>query len=200
MKVLQVSVGRPAPLGIRRGKEIVSGIKKVALDGPDVIVTTEGIVGDEQADTRVKENGRRIHGGRFKAVYAYPAVHLRAWNREFGILNRPGIFGENLTVLGATEETITVGTTVRWGDAVLRVSGPRQPCFKLAMHLPVEGINISAEMIKNGRCGWYFEVVRAGLVPLGTDLEIVTHGEGPTIAEAFAKKMFENPTIPDVPD
>ena len=127
LEVIQVNVGIPSLLGHRRGKEVISSIRKQGLPSSQITVTHDGIIGDEQADRR-EIRGKRIHGGQFQAVYAYPLVHLERWATELGISNEPGTFGENLTIVGATEEDVRIGDVFSWGKGVmLRVTKPRRP-------------------------------------------------------------------------
>lgn len=204
LEVIQVSVGTPGSLGKRKDKkgqlrEVVSGIQKQRLSTPQITVTHDGIVGDEQADKRVVR-GERIHGGQFQAIYAYPLAHLERWATELGTSREPGTFGENLTIVGATEEDVRIGDVFAWGNRVtLRVTKPRRPCYKLPMHLGVPDV---AELMKqNGRCGWYFEVLEVGVVRAGASLELMfRRSKGQTVAAAFAAKVRADPTIPDMPD
>jgi MOSC domain-containing protein YiiM len=195
LEVVQVSVGVPTLLGTYRGREVISSIKKSDVGTNLVTITPDGIEGDEQADKRTIR-GKRIHGGQFQAVYAYPLDHLSLWAAELGISDVPGIFGENLTVAGITEHDVRIGDMFRWGDVELRVSKPRRPCYKLPMHLGVD--NVAQLMNQNGRCGFYFEVITPGTVQIDADLELVSSGpNGLTIASAFAAKVRADPTIPD---
>jgi MOSC domain-containing protein YiiM len=194
-EIVQVSVGTPDWLGDYKGREVFSSIVKKGVTPGLITVTPEGIEGDEQADKRVIR-GKRIHGGQFQAVYAYPYEHLELWAAELNISEEPGTFGENLTVAGITEHDVRIGDTFRWGDVELRVSKPRRPCYKLPMHLEVP--DIALRMNQNGRCGWYFEVVTPGTVWTDADLELLSSNpNGLTIAAAFAAKVRADPTIPD---
>ena len=53
--------------------------------------------------------------------------------RRRGADVRPGIFGENLTAAGITEDAVCIGDVWAWGEARLQVSQPRGPCYKLEM-------------------------------------------------------------------
>jgi MOSC domain-containing protein YiiM len=64
MRVHSVNVGLPREV-IWRGKPVTTGIYKEPVAGP-VRIRTLNLEGDRQADLRV-------HGGRDKAVYAYPS-------------------------------------------------------------------------------------------------------------------------------
>jgi MOSC domain-containing protein YiiM len=194
-EVVQVSVGTPTRLGTYRNREVISSIRKSDVGTNLVTVTPDGIEGDEQADKRVVR-GKRIHGGQFQAVYAYPLDHLGLWAAELGISDRPGTFGENLTVAGLTERDVRSGDLFRWGDVELRVAKPRRPCYKLPMHLGVP--DVALQMNRNGRSGWYFEVVTPGTVRTDAGLELVSSNpNGLTVAFAFAAKVRADPTIPD---
>lgn len=198
LAIARISVGTPSVLGTRRGKEVLSSMRKRSLTDMLITVTPDGIVGDEQADKRVIR-GKRVHGGQFQAVYAYPLDHLDLWASELGIGNEPGTFGENLTVVGATEHNVRIGDVYQWGDVTLQVTKPRRPCYKLPMHLGVD--NAALLMNQNGRCGWYFEVTTPGTVHAAAGLELVRQStDGQTIAEAFAAKVRADPAIPDMPD
>jgi MOSC domain-containing protein YiiM len=176
---------------------VPSSIRKHALAGAGVVLTPEGIVGDEQADTRVV-NGKRIHGGPLQAVYMYPAEHLAEWAAEIGTSDDPGTFGENLTVEGLSEKDVRIGDQYRWGDALLEVTKPRRPCYKLPIHLGVA--TVALQMMQNGRCGWYVSVVEPRTVRQDSGLELVySDPTAPTIAEVFAAKVRLDPTVPDMP-
>jgi len=100
------------------------------LQGPvagPVPIGKLNLAGDQQADLTV-------HGGPEKAVYAYPAEHYEYWRRELPNVSLPwGKFGENLTTEGLAEDTLHIGDRVRVGSAVLVVTQPRLPCYKLAL-------------------------------------------------------------------
>ena len=64
--------------------------------------------GDRQADLTV-------HGGRNKAVYAYPSEHYAYWKKELPGVDLPwGSFGENLATSGpASKVKSSSGTGTR---------------------------------------------------------------------------------------
>jgi MOSC domain-containing protein YiiM len=152
--IVSVQVGQVAPLG---PDGVASGFVKSPVTGP-VAVGPLSLAGDTQADLRV-------HGGPDKAVCIYPAEHYASWRRdqpEHVAMLVPGGFGENLTTVGLDENTICIGDVLRVGSALLQVTQPRQPCFKLALrfadpHLP-------RAMQRTGRSGWYARVLEDGLV------------------------------------
>jgi MOSC domain-containing protein YiiM len=178
VRLVSVNVGLPAVLGTRQGRPVQSGIRKRPVTGVDTLKLSEvNLSGDAQADLSV-------HGGLEKAVYAYASEHLPAWRGE---LSRddvgPGFFGENLTTAGVTEPDVAVGDIWEWGDAVLQVAQPRWPCFKLTMRSGVG--DMAARFRGSGRTGWYFRVLRTGVVPVAGPITVASrHPAGIAILDA----------------
>ncbi len=160
-QVVSVHTGKSAPLG-DAGKP--SAFRKAAAAGP-VAVGQLGLAGDEQAD-------RRFHGGPDKAVYAYDVAAYAEWSAAFPALRfGPGGMGENLALTGFDETTVCIGDRHRIGTALLEVSEPRQPCWKLAA---VYGeLLLVRAMFGNGRCGWYYRVIETGFVAAADAVERV---------------------------
>ncbi len=177
LKLVAVSVGLPRVIAVSAGGEaILSGIAKQPAAGDSVFVGRENIEGDGQADLRV-------HGGRDKAVYAYPADHWPWWRSKHALNCAPNTFGENLTLEGADEDAVSIGDRFRWGDALLEIAQPRAPCFKLGLHARED---IPARMTVSARCGWYFRVVETGFAPLQGEIVREHDTGGPSVREAFA--------------
>ncbi len=177
-KVVSIQVGKPSEL--RSGDEsVLSGINKQQVDGP-VMVRTTNIDGDGQADLTV-------HGGVDKAVYCYPSEHYALWQAELGKELVYGNFGENLTVSGLLEADLHIGAILAVGDALLQVSQPRFPCFKLGMKMESKRFVLSFQ--RSGRSGFYCRVLQEGLIEAGQTIEIVdgSYAEQ-TIAQAVAKE------------
>jgi MOSC domain-containing protein YiiM len=152
--IVSVQVGQVAPLG---PDGLASGFVKSPVSRP-VAVGRLGLEGDAQADVRV-------HGGPDKAVYLYPAEHYASWQRELpehAAMLVPGGFGENLTTLGLNEDTICIGDVLRAGSALLQVTQPREPCFKLALRFADR--RLPRALLRTGRSGWYARVLEAGVV------------------------------------
>ncbi len=127
---------------------------------------------------------RENHGGVDKAVLAYAAHHYPAWRQE---LERedlgPGGWGENLVVEGQDETTVCIGDRFASGEAVVEVSQPRQPCWKLGARWALPGL--PRLTLASGRTGWYLRVVHQGTLRIGDRLERVDrcHAEW-TVARA----------------
>lgn len=114
---------------------------------------------DQQGDTV-------HHGGPEKAVHHYAADHYPKWVEDLAGLPvqnlREGGFGENLSTLGLTEEDVAIGDIFELGDAVIQVSQPRQPCWKLNERFNVS--DMAVRLQSTGRTGWYYRVLQPGWV------------------------------------
>ena len=162
-KVTAVHVGRIAPLG---PQGVPSGYLKYPVDHP-VHAGELGLAGDAQADLTV-------HGGVDKAVYGYPLSGYPGWSEAFPELAArfvPGSMGENLVVAGIAEADLAIGDRVRVGGALLQVSQPRQPCFKLGLVFGEP--RLARAMTRNGWCGWYYRVLEPGVIGAGDDHVLV---------------------------
>lgn len=110
------------------------------------------------------------HGGPDKAVLAYSAEHYPGWRKSMNNPSLPfGAFGENFAVEGLTEADVCIGDTWQVGDeAVVQVSQPRQPCWKLARRWRIKTLALQVQ--QTGRTGWYFRVLKEDIVAAGMRL------------------------------
>jgi MOSC domain-containing protein YiiM len=158
----------------------LSAIAKRPREGA-VQVLTEGLAPDEQAD-------RRVHGGPEMALHLYPLDHHAWWRDRIGdhpALGEPGGFGSNLAVSGLTEEMVHIGDRFRLGTALIEVSQPRQPCWKIEHRFGHKGM--VAAIVQTGRSGWYFRVIETGEVAAGDSLERVAIGAADwSVARVFS--------------
>jgi MOSC domain-containing protein YiiM len=167
--LLSIQVGLPVRYGADGAKHPMdrpwrSAIAKQPVDGP-VWVGRWNVSGDAQSDLEA-------HGGVEKAVLAYAAGHYDDWRRELARPDLPfGAFGENFTVAGLDEARVCIGDVVELGDAVLQVSQPRLPCFKLAYRWRIK--DLTARVRASRRPGWYLRVLREGYVEAGQAVELV---------------------------
>lgn len=176
MTIHEVRVARPKPLRRRRGDTISSAIAKERIASASVHVGEVNLAGDDQAD-------RSVHGGPDKAVYLYPREHYAGWQAD-GFDLDPGGVGENLVATGALEAEVRIGSTWSWGDAVLQVTQPRTPCFKLSLR--VGRNDVGPRMLETRRVGWYLRVLRPGPAPTsGSFVPMDTAPTGPTVADAL---------------
>jgi MOSC domain-containing protein YiiM len=151
-----------------RGRPIRTGINKMPVRGP-VMVRRLNLDGDAQAELTV-------HGGPDKAVYVYASENYALWREELGRDLPFGQFGENLTTSGFLEEDIHVGDLLTVGQAVLRVTQPRFPCFKLGNKMG--DMRFIVRFLESGRSGFYCRVLEEGLIESGQGITL-ERGERP---------------------
>ncbi|WP_328701329.1 MOSC domain-containing protein [Amycolatopsis pittospori] len=176
LELNEVFVGRPSVLGVKRDVPVYSAIAKSRVESSFLKLDEINLAGDDQAD-------RTVHGGVDKAVYVYPAAHYAVWSEQ-GFAVAAGDFGENLSVAGADEYDVRIGDVWSWGEALVQVSQPRTPCFKLAMKTGRK--DVIPAMIDSGRSGWYLRVLRTGEVPTSGLLTLEERDPvNPTIAEVY---------------
>ncbi len=164
MTLKSVNVSMPKDV-VHNGKAVTTGIFKEPVEGR-VRLRRLNLEGDGQADLWG-------HGGAFRAVYVYSFENYAYWARELGRDDFTiGQFGENFTVEGMLEDDIHVGDVFRVGSALVEVSQPRVPCYKLAMKMGIEGFQ--NQFLASGRMGFYFRVLEEGEVGAGDAIELVT--------------------------
>jgi len=164
MRVVSVNVSAGTIIEWQ-GRRVLTGIFKQPVAGR-VHVRKNGLDGDRQGDLTV-------HGGEFKAVYSYSVANYEWWNREFGRVLPPGMFGENLTIDGLDEETVAVGDRFSVGTAMLEAVQPRLPCYKLGIRFGDQ--KMVKRFMRSGRFGTYFRVVTEGEVGVGDEVQLVHH-------------------------
>jgi MOSC domain-containing protein YiiM len=167
------------------GQEIQTGIYKYAVETP-IFLGSEDVVNDQVLD-------RRYHGGVDKACYLYSAEHYPFWKTKYHDLDwQWGMFGENLTVQGLNESEIYIGDIYQVGEAVIQVSQPRQPCFKLGVRFGDQ--KVVDDFWSLPYPGIYVRVLQSGIVKKGDELVLVErYPESPSISQVFS--IFRlNPT------
>ena len=168
-ELLSVQIGVPQTIGRPDAPDPMdqvwtTGFFKKPVDGP-VHLERTNLAGDAQADLQ-------NHGGPEKAVNVYPAEHYPYWERELGLTGLPqGAFGENFTIKGLLEVDVCIGDVFEVGDALVQVSQPRQPCWKLARRWRIKELALMVQ--ETGRTGWYFRVLREGTVQARTKLLLI---------------------------
>ena len=167
MRVVSVNVGLPREVLWKR-RTVLTGIFKEPVAGR-VMVRRLNLDGDRQADLTV-------HGGPEKAVYVYPADYYGAWRKELPEMDIPwAMFGENLTVEGLRDDTVHIGDQFRVGSALLVVTQPRLPCYKLCVKFGRD--DMLKRFLISGRTGFYFAVLEEGDVAAGDPIILVKGDE-----------------------
>ena len=157
------------------------------------MIRSFGLEGDMVADTR-------HHGGPDMAVHHYPHDHYSAWAEWLGghdLLSGPAAFGENIEATGLVETDVRIGDRFRLGEALLEVSQPRKPCWKIEHRFGRKGM--VAHIVKTHISGWYYRVIEEGIAQAGDHLTKVDDGKTDwTVARLFA--ALYDPACKPAPD
>lgn len=179
-EIISLNIGKPQPLTYKN-KEVFSGIYKQPAEHP-LLLAAVNFEGDGQADLV-------YHGGKDKAVCVYPYEHYPYWEQELHTPLAFGAFGENLTTRGLLESEVCIGDIFRLGEAVVQVSQPRQPCYKLAARYGVDDMPIKVQ--NTGYTGFYFRVLSEGVVAPSAGLTLESrHPKGVTLS--FANRIMHH--------
>jgi MOSC domain-containing protein YiiM len=163
MKIISVNVGLPREV-VWKGITVRTAIFKEPVAGT-VAIRELNLAGDQQADLTV-------HGGSEKAVYVYPVEHYEYWRKQLPDVSFSwGAFGENLATEGLSEDTLCIGDLLRAGSAVLQVTQPRMPCYKLGLRFDRD--DMIKRFLVSGRSGFYLSVIEPGDVGPGSRVEIL---------------------------
>lgn len=177
--LISVQVGIPRVV-LRDGEEVATGIFKMPMQ-KRILMRSLNLDGDRQADLSV-------HGGRDKAVYAYPSEHYAFWKHELPGVDLPrGAFGENLTTEGLLEANVHLGDRFQIGTAEVAVTQPRLPCFKL--NLKFQRDDMAKRFLASRRTGFYFRVLREGEIGAGDEI-VRVHQDENRVSIADAMKIY----------
>lgn len=177
MKLLSVNVSVPRSVFFN-DRVIQTSIFKEPVSGR-VMMRKMNIDGDSQADLR-------NHGGVHKAAYAYPIENYAFWENELGRDDFTfGQFGENLTVEGMTEDNCHVGDIFRIGGAVVQISQPRNPCYKLGIKMGEE--DFVETFLKSCRLGLYLRVLEEGEIGAGDAIVRIQEDPGGLTVREIAR-------------
>lgn len=143
-----------------------------------------GFVGDEVADTI-------HHGGVDKAIFANSYENYENWANFLGLSTiHFGALAENLTISNLHESNVCLGDIHKIGSALLQVSQPRKPCWKISKRW--DNKKFTSEIYTSGLTGWYYRVLEEGFIKADDEVEIVLHDES-KISILEANTAFANP-------
>lgn len=179
MKLLSINVSLPREVDYR-GERVHTGIFKEPVQGR-VQLHRLNLEGDGQGDLRV-------HGGADKAVYVYTMEYYDHWKKVLGREFPYGQFGENFTVEGMPDDAVHIGDVFRVGDALVEVTQPRVPCFKLALKMGMD--DFPKMFLASGRLGFYLRVLEEGGVEAGDIIERVRTGPEKMTVQEIARLLY----------
>jgi MOSC domain-containing protein YiiM len=178
-RVVSVNVGLPSE-ATWGGQTFTTAIVKEPVTGSRRIEDVN-IKGDDQAD-------RTVHGGPSKAVYAYSMEDYAWWSQQLERDLPPGTFGENLTLDGVDASALPIGERWRVGTALLEVSEPRIPCFKLAWRMQMP--TFPKRFAKAMRFGTYFRIIEEGEVEAGSPMTLESAAAEPTLPSRDVARIY----------
>ena len=186
--VLSLQVGRAKTYGNAQSKDFLdkewhsASFKEVSKT--PLFARFIGLDGDEVADTT-------HHGGIDKAIFANSYENYAHWASFLGVERLPfGALAENLTITGLHERSVMLGDVHQIGTAILQVSQPRKPCWKISRRW--NHTAFTNEIFTSGLTGWYYKVLQEGVIGLGDAIKVVTQKNAHvTILEA--NEAFREP-------
>lgn len=201
-KILSVQVGRAKTYGDAQSKDFLekewqsASFKEVSHT--PLFAHFTGFSGDEVADTV-------HHGGVDKAIFANSYENYAHWASFLEQKSLPfGALAENLTITGLHEQSVMLGEVHQIGTAILQVSQPRKPCWKISRRWNHKAF--TNEIFTSGLTGWYYKVLQEGLIGLDDEVKVIQQ-KTPQISILRANEAFREPekyksileTILDIP-
>ena len=180
MRVLSTNLGKPTTF-LWNGKEEQTGIFKKPVSEP-LHLTTNDVSNDTVID-------RIHHGGMNKACYLFAADNYPYWKQLYPTLDwNWGMFGENLTIEGMDESLMRIGDIYKIGGALVQVSQPREPCYKLGIRFGTQ--EVLRQFIAHNRPGTYVRILEEGKVHKGDTLDLQEQSENTLSVQQFYELMF----------
>ncbi|SFR31579.1 MOSC domain-containing protein YiiM [Robiginitalea myxolifaciens] len=176
-RVVSTNIAQPTEIQWRGKTEITGIYKRPKALG--VYLTPEGVRGDTIGD-------RRVHGDIFKAAYLFNTDNYPYWQDLYPDLEWDyGQFGENLSLAGLDEQKLIPGSEYQLGEARVRVTIPREPCYKLGIRF--SDPEVIERFVAHGKPGTYVQVLESGWVRPGDTLTLLKKSElGISIAAYYA--------------
>lgn len=180
MKVIATNIGTSVTFEWN-GKEEQTGIFKYPTSKP-LYLSKNDVKGDTVID-------RVHHAGVNKACYLFSSDFYPYWKNLYPVMEWDwGMFGENLTVEGLDENKIRVGNIYRLGSALVQVSQPREPCYKLGIRFGTQ--EILRQFIAHNHPGTYVKILEEGEVVAGDTLELIEESENALTVQNFYELLF----------
>ena len=162
MKVISTNLAKPVTIQWK-GRSMQTGIFKVP-QAKGILLTPRGVQGDTIGNPKV-------HGDWAKACYLFDFGDYPHWQSQYPDLNwEYGMFGENISLTGLDEGELLIGAVYRAGKALLQITAPREPCFKLGVRFGDQ--KIIDRFIAREKPGTYAAVLEEGWLKPGDHLTL----------------------------
>lgn len=176
MKIIATNIGKPTTI-FWNGKQEQTGIFKHPVTQPLQLGKN-----DVAKDTVID---RKHHAGVNKACFLFSADQYPFWKKKYPDLQwNWGMFGENLTVSGMDESMMRIGDIYRIGTALVQVSQPREPCYKLGIRFKDQAV--LRDYVNHGFSGTYVRILEEGEVKSGDEIHLVEQSKNKlTVKQCF---------------
>lgn len=180
MQVTSTNIAQPTIITYR-GKKVITGIYKTPTQDP-IFLGKDHVKNDEVTD-------RKYHGGEFKACFLFSEDHYEYWKKLYPLLDwNWGMFGENLTINGLDETKITIGAIYKIGSALVQITQPREPCFKLGVKFGSQ--KIVKQYVNHGFPGTYVRILETGFVKTGDIVSLIEPAQNSLTTAQFYDLLF----------
>lgn len=180
MRVLSTNIGNLTPI-TWNGKELHTGIFKYPKNSA-LLLEKEMVANDAIAD-------RKVHGGRDKACYLFSTKHYPYWEKRYPNLDwNWGMFGENLSISDMDETQMRIGDIYKIGSALVQITQPREPCFKLGIRFGSQ--QILKEFIDYGYPGTYVRILEQGKVSPEDELILIKPSDNILTVYQFFQLLY----------
>lgn len=180
MKVISTNLGKPTTFQWN-GKEEQTGIFKYPTDDPLFLGTT-----DVQNDTVID---RKHHGGENKACYLFSADQYPYWKKLYPNLNWDwGMFGENITIDSLNEDELRIGDIYKLGTALVEITQPREPCYKLGIRF--ENQQVIKQFVQHKYPGTYIKILETGSVKKGDTMDLTWQSKSTLTINQYYEFLF----------
>lgn len=180
MKVISTNLGLPTTV-LWNGKKEQTGIFKYPVNNPLHLGVT-----DVDNDTVID---RKHHAGVHKACYIYSADQYPYWKELYPNMEwNWGMFGENLTIEGLDESKLRIGAIYKIGSALVQITQPREPCYKLGIRFNNQ--KIIKQFVKHNYPGTYVRILETGNVAMGDELLLMKQSENPLTIYQYYEFLF----------
>ena len=180
MRVIATNIGKPRAI-VWNGREEITGIFKYPKNEP-IQLEQEAVVNDTVAN-------RHVHGGLFKACYLFSTDQYPYWKGKYPELSwNWGMFGENLSVADMDEAKIRIGDIYKLGSALVQITQPREPCYKLGIRFGSQ--EIIEQFIAHPYPGTYVRILKNGSVRSGDVLELIEASSNSLTIMQFYQLLF----------
>lgn len=182
MKVKSVNIGHAKEV-VWNNKTVKTGIFKYPTE--QIFLGYEDVVKDQVID-------RKYHGGIDQACYLYSFDHYSFWKNKYPELDWDyGMFGENITIEGFNESQIYIGDIYRIGGATIRITHPRNPCFKLGIRFNDQGI--IKQYIDSDFPGVYCKVLECDTVKPADSMDLIERQHNSIDLLTVWKLLYQKP-------